>query len=196
MSGNTTFDGERRGSRWRIAVWGTAALLLLLPLVAMRVTDGMDWDVADFVVFGAMLAGAGGAYELAARRSGSHAYRAAAGLALATAFILVWMNLAVGIIGSEDSPANRMYGGVLAVGIVGAFAVRFRPHGMARATAVTALAQALVGAIALIAGLGSTGENWPRVIVVLTGFFAGLWLLSAWLFRKVAREQASAGATP
>jgi hypothetical protein len=43
------------------------------------------------------------------------------------AFILIWMNLAVGIIGSEDNPANLMYGGVLAVAIVGAFMVRFRP---------------------------------------------------------------------
>ena len=67
---------------------------------------------------------------------------------------------------------------------------------MARALAVTALAQALVGVIALIAGLGSTGANWPRVIVVLTGFFAALWLLSAWLFRKAAREQTSSAAAP
>jgi len=54
----------------------------------------------------------------------------------------------------------------------------------------------LVGVIALIAGLGSTGANWPGAIVFLTGFFAALWLLSAWLFRKAAREQTPAGAAP
>jgi hypothetical protein len=112
------------------------------------------------------------------------------------AFILIWMNLAVGIIGSEDNPANLMYGGVLAVAIVGAGIVRFQPRGMARALAATALAQTSVGVIALVAGLGSTGANWPRVIVVLTGFFAALWLVSAWLFAKAAREQISAGAAP
>jgi hypothetical protein len=84
-----------------------------------------------------------------------------------------------------------MYGGMLAVGILGGLIVRFQPDGMARALAATALAQALVGVIALVAGLGSTGANWPRVIVVLTGFFAALWLVSAWLFRQTAREQAS-----
>jgi hypothetical protein len=45
--------------------------------------------------------------------------------------------------------------------------------------ATTALVQALVGVIAMIAGLGSTGANWPAAIVVLTGFFVALWLISA-----------------
>jgi hypothetical protein len=173
-----------------------AALILLLPLVAMQFTDEVDWDETDFVVMGAMLFAACGTYELAARMTGNVAYRAAVGVAVVAAFILVWMNLAVGIIGSEDNPANLMYGGVLAVAILGALVVRFQPRGMARTLAATALAQALVGVIALIAGLGSTGANWPRVIVVLTAFFAALWLLSAWLFRKAAREQTSAGAAP
>ena len=151
------------GSRWRIVIWGTAAFLLLLPLIAMQFTNEMNWDETDFIVFGTMLFSACSVYELAARMTPNSAYRAAVGVAVMAAFILIWMNLAVGIIGSEDSPANLMYGGVLAVAITGAFIVRFRPYGMARALAATALAQALVGVIALIAGLGSTGANWPRV---------------------------------
>jgi MFS family permease len=197
MAGNTeSGGGGRRGRFWRIALWVIAALILLLPLVAMQFTDEVVWDETDFAVIGVMLFGACGAYELAARMTGSIAYRAAVGVALAAAFILVWMNLAVGIIGNEENPANLMYGGVLAVGIVGAIMGRLQPHGMARALAATALAQASVGVIALIAGLGSTGTNWPGAIVFLTGFFAALWLVSAWLFRKAAREQTSAGAAP
>jgi hypothetical protein len=196
MAGNTENGGGRRGRFWRIAPWVIAALILLLPLVAMQFTDEVVWDETDFAVIGAMLFGACGAYELAARTTGNIAYRAAVGVAVVAAFILIWINLAVGIIGSEDNPANLMYGGVLAVGILGALIVRFQPHGMARALAATALAQALVGVIALIGGLGSTGTNWPGAIVFLTGFFAALWLVSAWLFRKAARTQASAGAAP
>lgn len=52
----------------------------------------------------------------------------------------------------------------------------------------TALAQALVAVIALIAGLGYT--------LILTGFFVALWLTSARLFRKAARGQSPAGAAP
>jgi len=74
-----------------------------------------------------------------------------------------------------------MFSGVLAVGIVGSVIARFRPDGMARALVATALAQALVVVIALGAGLGSP--------LILTGFFVALWLGSAWLFRKAAREQ-------
>ncbi len=188
MAGNTGNGSGRRGSRWRMAVWGTAALLLLLPLVAMQFTEEMAWGPGDFAIFGAMLFVACGTYELAARMTGNKAYRAAVGVALGAAFILVWMNLAVGIIGSEENPANWMYAGVLAVGLMGAILARFQPQGMAHALVGTALAQALVAVIALIAGWGNA--------LILTGLFVALWLTSARLFRKAAREQSPAGAAP
>jgi hypothetical protein len=191
MAGNTEDGSGWRGSRWRRAIWGTAALLLLLPMVAMQFTEEMAWGPGDFALFGAMLFGACGTYELAARMTGNKAYRAAVGIALAAAFLLVWMNLAVGIIGSEENPANLMYGGVLAVGLLGAILVRFQPRGMARALVGTALAQALVGVITLIAGLGNT-----LILMLLTGFYVAVWLTSARLFRKAAREQRPAGAAP
>ena len=160
----------------------------------MQVTDQVVWDVGDFAIFGTLLVGVGVTYELAARKAGSTAYRSAVSVALAATFILVWVNGAVGVIGTERDDANLMYGGVLAVGIIGAIIARFQPHGMARALFATAIAQALVAAIALIAGFGSTGPTWPRGILVLTGFFTALWLISAWLFRKAARQQPHAGA--
>ena len=193
MGGNRGNGGGRRGSRWRIAAWAAAALILLLPLVAMQFTDEVNWDVADFALFGALLIGVGVPYELAVRTTGDNAYRAAVGVALAAAFILVWVNGAVGIIGSEDNPANLMYGGVLAVGIIGAIIGRFQPHGMARALFATALAQALVAVIALIAGLGSPWSG-PVEIVALNGFFVTLFVGSALLFQKAARGRPERGA--
>ncbi len=131
---------------------------------------------------------------LTARKPVNSAYKSAVGVALAAAFLLFWVNGAVGVIGTARDDANLMYGGVLAVGFIGAIIARFQPHGMARALFATALAQALVAVIALTAGLGSTGPIWPWDILILTGFFAALWLLSAWLFRNAAREQSPAGA--
>ena len=186
--------GGRRGSRWRIAAWAVAALILLLPLVAMQFTDEVNWSMADFAFAGALLIGTGLAFELAVRKTGDTAYRAAVGVALVAAFILVWVNGAVGIIGTEGDDANLMYGGVLAVGIVGAILARFRARGMARALFATALAQALIAVIALAAGWGSTGPRWPLDLVALTGFFVAMFVGSALLFWRSARGRAEAGA--
>jgi hypothetical protein len=112
-------------------------------------------------------------------------YKLAVGIALAGALILVWLSLGVGIIGRDGDSANRMYFGVLAVGIVGALVARFRPRGMARALFATALAQTSVAAIALIARLGYPWSG-PLELLLLNGFFVALFVGSAWLFRRAA----------
>ena len=179
-----------------IRIMLATAFILLLPLLAMQFTDEVVWDWADFAVGGALLFAAGLMYELVARTIDKIVYRVAVGVAVVAALLLVWMNLAVGIIGSEDNLANLMYIGVLAVGIIGAIIARLQPHGMARALFMMALTQALVAVIALIAGWGSTAPIWPWDILILTGFFAALFLGSARLFRNAAREQTPAGAGP
>jgi hypothetical protein len=191
MAGNTEIRGGWRGNRWRIAAWSIAAGLLLLPLFAMQVTDEVVWNLADFAVAAALVVGGGFTYELAVRITGNRAYRAAVGVALATSVILIWMNLAVGIIGTENNPANLMYGGVLGIGIVGAVIARFQPHGMAGA--MMALAQTSLALIAVIAGMGYPASP-PLEIFGVNALFVGLWLISARLFWKSAREQASADA--
>jgi peptidoglycan/LPS O-acetylase OafA/YrhL len=120
------------------------------------------------------------------------AYRSGFAVAFAAACILIWLSLGVGIIGADGDPANLMYFGVLAVGIIGAIIARFRPHGMARALFATALAQALVAAIAMIAGLGLPWSG-PLEIVLLNGFFIALFAGSGWLFRRAARERPEHG---
>jgi hypothetical protein len=178
-----TLDGNApRGNGWRVAVWGAAACLLLLPLVAMQFTAEVTWTGSDFATWGTMLGIACGSYELATRMSRNTAYRAAVAVAVVAAFLLVWINLAVGIIGAENDPANLMFAGVIAVGIIGGAIARFRASGMMRALVAMAVAQAMVAAIVLVRGL----SDEPAIILSLTGFFAALWLGSAWLFRKAA----------
>lgn len=141
----------------------------------------MDWDLADFVLAGLLLAAVVVSLALALRRTRDRAYRAGAVVALAAAFMLLWGNAAVGLVGAEDNPANRMVVAVVGVGIAGALLARFRPRGMALALVATALAQVALAVIAWIAGWGSA--------FAISACFVALWLLSAWLFRRAAREE-------
>ena len=163
------------------------AFILLLPLLAAPA-----WTLADFVFAGALLFGTGLTYVLVARKAGNIAYRAAVGVALAAAFLLVWGNAAVGI---TDSDADLMFLWVPAVGIIGAIIARFQPRGMARAMFATALAQALVAVIALISGI-VPAYNSAFEVLGITGFYVALFVGSALLFRHAARGRTPAGAGP
>ena len=98
------------------------------------------------------------------------------------AFLLIWINLAVGIIGSEDNPANLMYFGVLAVLALGSLLALLRPLGMARALFATALAHAIVSVVAVLITPWSLKSNLKTLALNL--FFVALWAASAWLFRR------------
>jgi hypothetical protein len=165
-----------------------AALILSVPLVAMLVTDEVVWGPVDFALAGTLLVGTGLLFEVA-RRAGDAAYRGAVGVALAAAFLLVWLVGAVGVIGEDGDRADLMYAGVLGVGALGAVLARFRPEGMARALLATALAQALVAVIALIAGKHEAEISSVPELLGLNGFFVALFAGSAWLFRQAARRQ-------
>ncbi|MDP2260607.1 MAG: hypothetical protein Q8J89_12925 [Caulobacter sp.] len=177
MTGATDGRGWR-GQAWRMALWGGLIALLLLPLAAMQVTAEVAWDSRDFAIFGVMLAIVGGAIEAGVRLSGSPAYRLAVAIAAVAGFLLVWANLAVGVIGNEDNPLNAMFGGILLVGVLGAAIARFRASGMARTMIAMAAAQVVVAVVAQIYG----HFIWPMTVV-----FAAIWLGSAALFRKAAR---------
>ena len=115
------------------------------------------------------------------------AYRLGIGLAVTAAFLIVWMNAAAGLIGIEDDdPANLLYVGVLAIGFFGAVIARFHPRGLAWALFATALAQAVVGAIAL--KLPNTAS--PTQIVILHSVFVAMFAGAALLFRYAAEANA------
>jgi hypothetical protein len=178
----------------RAAAWGGAALLFLLPVAAEQLWAEMAWTASDFVFWGVMLLLALGAFEASMRASRNWAYRAGAVVAIGSAFLLVWVNGAVGIIGSEDNPANLLYAGVLTLAIGGAVGAGARPQGLARSLTATAIAQVLVGALALARGWGAgTEPNWLAAIVGATAVFGAAWLLAAWLFRAAARQLTASG---
>ena len=186
MAKETAAAGERLVNPWRIMGWSFAAGLLLLPLVAMRFTDEVQWTAFDFAFAATIIGGVGMVFELAVRRSRDHAYRAGVGIALAAAFLLVWINGAVGIIGDEDNPLNLLYGVVLLVALAGAIGAGFRSPGMARAMLAAAAASLLVGVIAVIVGSDDPPGRIGQVLV--NGFFVMLFAGSGLLFRAAARS--------
>jgi len=177
-----------KATRSTIGIVLAPVSILVLPLLAMQFTDEMAWGVFDFVLAAVLLMGIGLVYALV-RKAGNRAYRAAVGIAIVTALFLVWMVGALGVIGETGDRADLMYGAVLVVGIVGAVVARFRPEGMARALLATALVQALVAVIALLAGKHEAAISSVAEIVLLNGIFVVLFIGSAWLFRHAAREQ-------
>ena len=192
MNGEMT-EGDMRPDRrripWRPILWSIPVALLLLPAVAMQFTDEVDWNAFDFIFATVMFGSVGLVVELTVRSSRSLAFRAAVALALAAAFLIIWINGAVGIIGDEDNPANLMFGAVLAVALLGSLAALFRAPGMAIAMFAAAVAQLAVGVIALVGGMAE-GPAAPYDVIGSTGFLGGMWLVSGLLFRKAARERA------
>jgi hypothetical protein len=178
--------------RSSVGVVLVAAVILLLPLLAMQLTDQVVWTPFDFAVAGGLLVGSGLMYQLTARKGDNTAYRAAVGVAVLAVLLLGWLSGAVGIIGVEGDPADLMYIGVVAVLFIGAFIARFQPDGMARALFATALAQGLVAVIALIMGKHNSPDSSLSEIVGVNAMFIALFLGSAALFRHSARGQSPA----
>lgn len=165
-------------------------LLLLIPLTAKLVMADMLWTVGDFVAAGILLFGAGLAFVLLARLGDNTMYRLATGLAVAAGLLLVWVNLAVGLVGSEDNPANLLYGAVLAIAIIGAIAARFRPLGMSNAMFAASLTYMVITVIALFVWKPSAEVTEPSVLrineIVANALFAAVWAGAGWLFRRAS----------
>lgn len=83
-----------------VRVFLVAAVLLLVPLLAMRFTGEVVWNTADFLVAGALLVSCGLGLELIAAKAGSVRYRVVGSCLLAAVFLAMWAQLAVGVLGS------------------------------------------------------------------------------------------------
>lgn len=94
---------------WRLALWGGAAALLLLPAVAMLWTDEVQWTGFDFLIAGIVLALAATGIECALRATPARAMRIALVFAVIAALLLAWAALAVGIVGDGTGPIDLVF---------------------------------------------------------------------------------------
>ncbi len=176
----------RNVSAGRILLVST--LLLLIPLAGMLFSEEVAWDGTDFIVAWVLFCATGFAYKFVTKRAGSTLYRMATATSVLTGLLLIWVNLAVGLIGNENNPANLMYFGVITVGLIGASLSRLRAKGMARALLATAVAQLLVPLIAMMTWRPTFGLGVVQVLGV-NAFFAVLWGVSALLFQRAGEKE-------
>lgn len=168
----------------RIAGWSAVVLLLIAPAVAMRFEgNGVNWTGSDFAFAAVIFGIVGGLFELTARASANFSYRIAVVLAVACGFLQIWINLAVGIIGSEDNSANWTYFAVVFMAAAGALVALGNPRALARAMLTAAGAQVIFSIIHAL-----NGTPTP----IIDGFFVALWIAAARLFAKAERERRAA----
>ncbi len=185
---NDRNDGDTFKGFWRtlrIIGWSAAAVVLMLPLIFMQFTNEVDWSFSDFVFAAIILGGIGLMFEFLIRRSGDDAYRTGVIVTLATMFLLIWSNAAVGFIGSGMNFANILYAALVVVPVAGGIITGFKAKGMFSTIIVTAIAQAFITLIVFASGM--VGEDEQAAIPVINALFVALWIGAALLFREASR---------
>ena len=179
-------------ARNRLMIWGVIIILLLLiPFIGMKLTAEINWDITDFLIMGSVLAAIALIYELVIRRSQKTVYKAGFIMAIIGAFLLFWVNGAVGIIGNEAQDANLLYGATFLTGIVGSIISKFKAKGMSNTLFATALVQLLIPVAAIVIWPPSSISWSPGVLGVfmLSSFFAILFFISGFLFKRAADKE-------
>jgi len=75
-------------------------LLLFIPHIAMQFTDEVKWNIGDFFIAGLMLFGIGFLIDLVTRKIEKKRYRIPIIIGIVMVFVLIWMELSVGIFNS------------------------------------------------------------------------------------------------
>lgn len=179
----TTDMSDRTTRQLRIAGWALAGGLLALPLIAMQFTEEVNWTASDFLFAAVIFTIVGGLFELAARASRNIAYRVANLLTVGGCFLIVWVSMAVGIIGESDDPRNIIYFAIVAMTATGAYVARGTAAGLQRTM------QWMAGFMLLVA-LMHMGP--ARGAVAFDLFLAALWATAAYLFSTADKQRRSA----
>ncbi|WP_114792913.1 hypothetical protein U0035_03270 [Niabella yanshanensis] len=156
--------------------------ILMIPFVAMQFTSEVNWSVADFLIMGALISGTGLTYVLINRFAPNWVYRIAIIVALGTTFLMIWANMAVGLIGSGPNAGNIMYAAIVLVVVIGILFSRLRSSGMERTMYAMVSSLIILTGIALLSGMNHYPGSSSSEIVSVGAFFAALFLLSGLLF--------------
>ncbi|MFM1851770.1 MAG: hypothetical protein RIS54_1454 [Verrucomicrobiota bacterium] len=163
-------------------------VVLAVPFVGNFVSAEVNWTASDFALMWALLAAATFAWRLLATRPGANLpYQLGAALAVGTGLMLMWVTLAVAVIG-HGNPANLLYPGVILLGLTGVGVTRFQPQGLARTAFVVAFATFLVPLIGLMVQPDDFSPGVMQVFTLNFGFVL-MFTLAGLLFRQAAEKQ-------
>ena len=80
-----------------IKILPIVGLLLLIPLIAMQLTDEVNWSFFDFIIMGALLTITGLLIGIVLKKVKYYKYREVFIVIVVMMFFLIWAELAVGI---------------------------------------------------------------------------------------------------
>ena len=85
---------------WRMLLWGSIPVLLAIPAIGMLFSSEVDWSLFDFALAAGLLSGTALVAEIIMRNARSFPLKALLIALLLAALAFVWVELAVGVVGS------------------------------------------------------------------------------------------------
>ncbi|MDQ5977334.1 MAG: hypothetical protein QG602_306 [Verrucomicrobiota bacterium] len=160
-------------------------VLLLGPLTGQLTVEGWNWTWHDFVMAWVVFAITTAFLRfLVTRPVANLAYKAGAGLAVITGFLITWITMAVQIIG-EDNPGNGLYLLTILGGFIGVGVSRFQAAALARVAFTMAGALLLIPVVAVLAWPADFNPGYPKVQMLSSGF-AAMFIAAGLIFRHAA----------
>ena len=81
-------------------IFPIVGFLLLIPMIAMQLTDEVNWSFFDFLIMGIMLSITGLALGIIIKKIKYHKYRNIFIAIIIMIFVLIWAELGVGLFGT------------------------------------------------------------------------------------------------
>ncbi|HMQ08472.1 MAG TPA: hypothetical protein PKC30_14320 [Saprospiraceae bacterium] len=168
-----------------ISIGLVTGLILLIPFVAMQFNSEVQWSPFDFMIAGLLIFGTGLLLLWGMRHGNLLLYRIAIGFSILSVLFMIWANLSIGLVGSGPNIANVLYVLTWIIFISGTFYFQFNPKGMAFTMFASSFSVCIIAGIALMAGIQHSPVSSVSEIIGVNGLFAGLLLISGFLYRMV-----------
>jgi len=161
--------------------------ILVLPAIGELTVESWDWGPSGFLLMGTLLFVTFLMIELISKHSPNMFYKAAVALTTLTTLGIIYVNLAVGIIGDGNN-TSACYFLVVPVGFIGLAVSRLKAKGLSITAFCMAAVVLMVPTIALLLNdpyiLEAPG---PLKVFILSTCIAASYVIAGVLFRNASR---------